>query len=320
MPGNVIHNGEPLSLSYRYRMSPAEARCGSIWMTTPIPTTETCASWHAGEPRKHRRSAQLAGRHAQHHWFGAGLLDGVYQIYAGITSAADSHTRYAWLSQPVFDGGGNLEPLTKRWSTTRTTTVDQRPQLVSGGAPTAVDRIALKGPGANVTSSSNLTSIASLHVLNAAASRSVPGGNKLVSTTLLSIRRHIAARPERHRPAARLHGLIASGGLQTSINIARAGGAWTGNGLTSSTARTTPCTTRPWARWKQADFKSIYGPAALFDGQPIGHLCGAREVHVLRRRGLQTVKSTSTTTCEPTTASTITTPAGLTAISTAMGQ
>ena len=57
------------------------------------------------------------------------------------------------------------------------------------------------------------------------------------------------------------------GVVQGLINSARAGGAWTGTGITSTAAKNAnPRRTRRSARWKRRDFKSIYGAAPLFAG------------------------------------------------------
>jgi hypothetical protein len=57
--------------------------------------------------------------------------------------------------------------------------------------------------------------------------------------------------------------------IQQLINTARANGSWTGNGLTSSAARQNPQHNTTLGAIESADFKAIYGSAALFSGEPI---------------------------------------------------
>jgi ELWxxDGT repeat protein len=57
--------------------------------------------------------------------------------------------------------------------------------------------------------------------------------------------------------------------LQALINTARNGGSWTGNGLTSSIARTNAAHNTTLGAMEASDFKSIYGAGALFDGETI---------------------------------------------------
>jgi hypothetical protein len=54
--------------------------------------------------------------------------------------------------------------------------------------------------------------------------------------------------------------------IQTLINTARAGGAWTGPGLTSGSARTATPKNTTLGAMEAADFKGIYGASATFDG------------------------------------------------------
>ena len=57
--------------------------------------------------------------------------------------------------------------------------------------------------------------------------------------------------------------------IQSLINAARSGGTWLGNGLTSTAARTNGSHNTTLGAMEASDFKSIYGAAALFDGQSI---------------------------------------------------
>jgi hypothetical protein len=57
--------------------------------------------------------------------------------------------------------------------------------------------------------------------------------------------------------------------IQSLINAARANGAWTGNGLTSTLARSNASHNTTLGAIESGDFKSIYGNSALFDGEAI---------------------------------------------------
>jgi hypothetical protein len=57
--------------------------------------------------------------------------------------------------------------------------------------------------------------------------------------------------------------------IQTLINSARAGGAWTGSGITSTAAKNANPNNTTLGVMEASDFKSIYGPTALFAGEAI---------------------------------------------------
>jgi len=57
--------------------------------------------------------------------------------------------------------------------------------------------------------------------------------------------------------------------VQQLINTARANGAWTGTGLTSSGARNNPQHNTTLAAMEATDYQSIYGASATFDGELI---------------------------------------------------
>jgi hypothetical protein len=57
--------------------------------------------------------------------------------------------------------------------------------------------------------------------------------------------------------------------IQQLINTARSGGDWTGNGLTSSTARDNASHNTTLGAMEATDYKSIYGASATFDGEPL---------------------------------------------------
>jgi hypothetical protein len=57
--------------------------------------------------------------------------------------------------------------------------------------------------------------------------------------------------------------------VQSLISSARAGGDWTGNGITSDSARIRPASNTTLGAMEASAFKSVYGDGALFDGQAI---------------------------------------------------
>jgi hypothetical protein len=57
--------------------------------------------------------------------------------------------------------------------------------------------------------------------------------------------------------------------VQALINAARSGGAWSGVGITSTSARTRAQHNTTLGAMEATDFKSIYGSGAAFDGEPI---------------------------------------------------
>ena len=64
-------------------------------------------------------------------------------------------------------------------------------------------------------------------------------------------------------------GTSAVAAIQSLINTARAGGAWTGNGITSSAAKNANPKNRTLGVLEATQFKAIYGPAATFAGEVI---------------------------------------------------
>jgi hypothetical protein len=57
--------------------------------------------------------------------------------------------------------------------------------------------------------------------------------------------------------------------VQGWINAARSGGTWTGTGITSTSARNANPKNRTLGVLEASEFKSIYGAAAVFDGETI---------------------------------------------------
>src|SRR5262249_417677 len=57
--------------------------------------------------------------------------------------------------------------------------------------------------------------------------------------------------------------------IQTLINSARNGGAWSGAGLTSTAAKNAAAHNPTLGAMEASDFKTIYGAGASFDGQTI---------------------------------------------------
>ena len=57
--------------------------------------------------------------------------------------------------------------------------------------------------------------------------------------------------------------------VQALINQGRSGGTWAGNGITSTSAKTASPTNKTLGAIEATQYKSVYGPAAQFDGQTI---------------------------------------------------
>jgi hypothetical protein len=57
--------------------------------------------------------------------------------------------------------------------------------------------------------------------------------------------------------------------MQALVNTARAAGAWTGPGLTSSSAKTASPKNTTLGLLEASDFKLLYGDSATFEGEPI---------------------------------------------------
>jgi hypothetical protein len=57
--------------------------------------------------------------------------------------------------------------------------------------------------------------------------------------------------------------------VQAKINSARTGGTWAGTGITSSNAKNHVPKTTTLGAMEASEFKTLYGPTAMFDGQPI---------------------------------------------------
>jgi carboxypeptidase D len=64
-------------------------------------------------------------------------------------------------------------------------------------------------------------------------------------------------------------GASALDAIQAEINAARAGGTWTGNGITSTSARNANPRNTTLGAMEATDYKSVYGASAAFDAQAI---------------------------------------------------
>jgi hypothetical protein len=64
--------------------------------------------------------------------------------------------------------------------------------------------------------------------------------------------------------------------IRSLINAARAGGAWTGVGITSSSAKDNPQHNTTLGMLEASEYKSVYGQNATFDGEPIDNSAVAR--------------------------------------------
>jgi hypothetical protein len=96
-----------------------------------------------------------------------------------------------------------------------------------------------------------------------------PGGNKLLQLTALTINGNSKLDLNDNDMIVDYTGASPLASIQSLINSARAGGAWTGSGITSGSARNNPAHNTTLGAMEATDYKSVYGPSALFDGQSI---------------------------------------------------
>jgi hypothetical protein len=92
---------------------------------------------------------------------------------------------------------------------------------------------------------------------------------------------------------------------------------WSGFGITSTSARNRSPRNTTLGAMSGADYHSIYGGSATFDGEPFADGATLVKYTYYGDADFNGKGRTSTTTCAPTTVSTTTPPAGATGISTA---
>jgi hypothetical protein len=130
------------------------------------------------------------------------------------------------------------------------------------------------GDAVNLAGGSPLTFIATQHLASltlAAATRASmqAGGNRVLVTQAFSLASTATLDLNDNDLVLDYSGASQLAAIQSLINAARANGAWTGAGLTSSAARSNAQHNTTLGAMEASDFKSIYGPAALFSGESI---------------------------------------------------
>jgi hypothetical protein len=138
---------------------------------------------------------------------------------------------------------------------------------VPAGVPTADDTVLISGSSVSL---SNSASIGELHLAGGATLTLAVAGNHVLRTTTLSIGGSAKLDLNDNDLILDYSGTSQLGAVQALINSARAGGAWTGNGITSTAAREAwPYQNTTLGAMEATDYKSVYGESATFDGEAI---------------------------------------------------
>jgi hypothetical protein len=96
-----------------------------------------------------------------------------------------------------------------------------------------------------------------------------PDGNKLLQVGALTINGNSKLDLNDNDMIVDYTGSSPLASIQSLINGARAGGTWTGAGITSTSARNNPAHNTTLGAMEATDYKSVYGASATFDGQSI---------------------------------------------------
>ena len=219
-------------------------------------------------------------------WNSFGLAGGAYYVHALITDGTPGHVRVAQLPQTLFVTSTGMATFDERWSDDTANHDWSDPRNWSpGGAPgaasratidfgtvnlansVAVDSIGLSG-GAVATASATQR-LERLWTAGTSRFRLSAGGNRVLVARSLSIAGTSAVDLYDNDLILDYTGASPMAGVQSSINLARAGGAWTGPGLTSTAARDANPANTTLGAMEAADFKSIHGVNATFAGEPI---------------------------------------------------
>jgi hypothetical protein len=119
----------------------------------------------------------------------------------------------------------------------------------------------------------SLLAVQRFELLQIAASGTVnvaPGGSNLIVATALSITTAGKLDLADNDMLVDYSGTSPRATIQALINTARAGGAWTGTtGITSTNAKNANPKNTTLGLMEAADYKSIYGPAATWNGQTL---------------------------------------------------
>ncbi|MBC8105140.1 MAG: hypothetical protein H7Z14_01000 [Anaerolineae bacterium] len=135
-------------------------------------------------------------------------------------------------------------------------------------------QIELNGTTFPGITSSRLAIGASQHLaslsINLGAATLEAGGNKLVVTKTLELGAAQAFLDiNEHALIVDYTGSSPLNFIKSAVVTARNGGAWDGFGITSSAAATHPTHSTTLGLLEGAEYRSIYGPSAVFEGEPI---------------------------------------------------
>jgi hypothetical protein len=123
-----------------------------------------------------------------------------------------------------------------------------------------------QGGSATITNSHHIDGIG---IGNGGVVTVVPNGNTLLVTTSLTVSGTGKLDLNDNDMIVNYSGASQLAAIQALINAGRAGGAWTGNGITSTSAKNNPAHNTTLGAMEATDYKSIYGPSATFDGEAL---------------------------------------------------
>jgi hypothetical protein len=125
------------------------------------------------------------------------------------------------------------------------------------------------GVGSASANFNSTVTLAALNVGPGGVATMLADGNRVLVTSALSITGTGVLDLSDNDLILDYGGASPIGAIEALIAAARSGGTWLGAGLTSSAARANGSHNTTLGAIESADFKSIYGAGALFDGQPI---------------------------------------------------
>ncbi|MBC8107948.1 MAG: hypothetical protein H7Z14_15270 [Anaerolineae bacterium] len=182
----------------------------------------------------------------------------------------------------VFDGGDGADTLGVKGSTSANVTMlDATNVTLNNGTSLVphsnVESFAYDGNGgldtlhllAKKVVFSSTQVFNSLQIANNAVAALTPGGNKVLVALNLGIAATGSLDLANNDLIVDYTGASQLASIQSLINSARAGGGWTGPGITSSAAKNTNPRNTTLGVMEASEFKSIYGPSALFAGEAI---------------------------------------------------
>jgi hypothetical protein len=225
------------------------------------------------------------------------LSNGLYHLFAKIADA-QGHARYAQLSTPLsVSGAANVaRVITKEWTGNVDASWSNPSNWTPGGTPAAADRAALVSAAVNVNANIALTSTdihgGALYVLSGSADTSLfadgnatimfdatqhlhtlalsdsarlslpAGGGKLLALEVFSVTGNGTIDLNDNDLLIDYTGASPLAMVENSIRTARNGGTWTGNGITSTTAKNNPAANTTLGAMEAIDYH-----LGLFDGE-----------------------------------------------------